>query len=107
MSKTTTIKIVVRASESPDEAKVLAEVKDVIGREFANQGVKAEIATDEDLDGGQIVMVKIRHPLVLKPVQVSGFLAKESKIRDEAWKRGIRRFLHIRHLFDSKQEVTG
>lgn len=100
-------KIVVRVSEGPDEAKAFAELKEVIGREFSEMNVKAEIADEVDQDGGAIVMVKIRHPLVRKPLRVTGFLKKDGKVRDEAWKRGIRRFIHIRHLFDDKQEVAG
>jgi len=79
----------------------------VIAREFPGSRMIVEIDNAEDQDGDRFIMVKVRHLLANTPVRVSGFLAKDGKVRDEAWRQGIRRFVHIRHLFDENQKVAG
>lgn len=94
--------------DTAEEQEAFAQLKDLIRREFANlKPSRIEVAVDQDHEGHRVIIARVKHRLKSKPVRVRGLSAIDGKVRDEAFKQGFRHFVHIRHMFDEKQEVSG
>ncbi len=56
------------------------------------------IYPDADYAGNPVVMVRVKHRLVDRPIEVKELIEAERAARDLAWPHGDRRFLLINHL---------
>jgi hypothetical protein len=61
----------------------------------------------EDHDGDPVIYVSVKHRLLDDPIDLSEIFRLDRELRDRAWNEGERRFVHVRHLYDEKQSVTG
>lgn len=64
------------------------------------------IEPGEDHEGDPVVYVLMRHRLLDRPINVKDVIALDRQLRDFAWDKGIRRFVHVRHQYDEKQNIA-
>jgi hypothetical protein len=57
--------------------------------------------------GEPAVLVRVKHRLVDRPIEVREVIEAESAARDLVWEQGERRFVYIDHDYDEKQKVAG
>lgn len=69
-------------------------------------GLKSvDVRAGEDHDGDPVIFVEAQYDLSKTPVDTMVIAELISLLRGRLWKAGERRFPHIRHKFDEKQEV--
>jgi hypothetical protein len=65
------------------------------------------IYADADYAGNPVVLVRVKHRLVDRPIEVKELIEAERAARDLAWQQGERRFVLINHVWDERQKVAG
>jgi len=64
------------------------------------------VQPDADHEGTPILAVEVKHHLVDRPIELNEVIAADRAARDLAWQMGERRFLHVEHVYDEKQQVA-
>lgn len=92
---------------SKSSGSLSEELRLFLQTELASLAVsKIEIEDGNDHDGNAVINVVVRHKLINKPLNPIHWFRIDGKARDLAWKLGERRFVHIRHVFNNKQELA-
>ena len=70
---------------------------------FGLRSVK--VRAGEDHDGDPVIFVEAQYDLSRTPVDTMVLVELTGVLRGRLWQAGERRFPHIRHAFDERQEV--
>jgi hypothetical protein len=97
----------VPTTKTRDFQSLSDQLRSFLKTELVNLSVsKIEIEDGQDHDGNAVINVVVRHKLINKPLNPTDWFRIDGKARDLAWKLGERRFVHIRHMFNHKQELA-
>ena len=64
------------------------------------------IEPGEDHEGDPVVYVLMKHRLLDQPIDLKEVIALDRRLRDFAWEKGVRTFVHVRHQYDEKQKIA-
>jgi hypothetical protein len=64
-----------------------------------------EVRAGEDHDGDPVIFVEAHYELSETPVDTMVIIELLGILRERLWNAGEKRFPHIRHKFDERQEV--
>jgi len=69
-------------------------------------GLKSvDVRAGEDHDGDPVIFVEAHYELSETPVETMVILELDGILWERLWNAGERRFPHVRHKFDERQEV--
>lgn len=92
------------AASVPPETERL--VREALMRELAGMGVEEiELVSIQDQDGDPVILATISHPLSDVPIDLQRVRSADRAARTAARQTGEGRFMHIRHVYDDKQQV--
>ncbi len=87
--------------------KLENDLRALLGEKLDQAGAyDVVIHPDSDHDGDAIIVVEVKHRLVDRPIEFAEVMAADRAARDLAWQEGESRFLHVRHIYDEKQQVA-
>jgi hypothetical protein len=64
-----------------------------------------DVRAGEDHDGDPVIFVEAHDQLSKTPVDTMVIVELDGILRERLWKAGEKRFPHVRHEFDERQEV--
>jgi len=69
-------------------------------------GLKSvDVRAGEDHDGDPVIFVEAHYELSETPVETMAIIGLLGILRERLWNTGEKRFPHVRHRFDERQEV--
>jgi hypothetical protein len=91
------------ADIKPEIAQLIERTVQESMRPFGLRSIVARAG--EDHDGDPVIFVEAQYDLSQTPVDTMVMAELISILRGRLWKAGEKRFPHIRHSFDERQEV--
>jgi hypothetical protein len=69
-------------------------------------GLKSvDVRAGEDHDGDPVIFVEAHYDLIKTPIDTMIILELDGILWERLWNAGEKRFAHVRHRFDERQEV--
>ncbi len=87
----------------PEIAKLIVRTVQESMQPFGLKSV--DVRAGEDHDGDRVIFVEAHYDLSQTPIDTMVMAELISILRGRLWDAGERRFPHIRHNFDERQEV--
>lgn len=63
------------------------------------------VRAGEDHDGDPVIFVEAHHELSKTPIDTMAIVELDGVLRERLWNAGEKRFPHVRHNFDERQEI--
>jgi hypothetical protein len=92
----------------PDLPETLKQsIIDILNTGMALTGVTdIKMKPEFDYSGYPVIMVRINHKRVKRPIKVAELMRVEGDARDHAWAHGEQRFLSMHHDYARGQEIV-
>ena len=88
------------------ERKVVETVRRVLSERMGRFGFReAEVRAGEDHDGAPVLFIDARYDLSATPIDTNATSEVLRALREALEEIGERRFPHVRHHFDDRQQV--
>ena len=88
------------------EPQIVELIERTVRESMQPFGLKSvDVRAGEDHDGDPVIFVEAHYELSETPVETMVIIGLLGILRERLWNTGEKRFPHIRHKFDERQEV--
>ena len=88
------------------EPEIVELIERTVRESMQPFGLKSvDVRAGEDHDGDPVIFVEAHYELSEAPVDTMVIIELDDKLWERLWNAGEKRFPHVRHRFDERQEV--
>lgn len=88
------------------EPEIVELIERTVRESMQSFGLESvDVRAGEDHDGDPVIFVEAHYELSKTPVDTMAIVELDGILRERLWNTGEKRFPHVRHNFDERQEV--